>query len=167
MHDESGEGPLQAFWRNARRHAHLESVPGYFGQGPLELVVPPAWSFGADSEQADDLLALVLDGTKTATAGALWDYESEGEQLPRVGDLSIILDGQGLPRALIRATSVEVMPFDEVTPEHAAAEGEGDLSLAHWREVHRQFFTEVATHDRGFSEQMPVVLEHFELVYSA
>jgi len=167
MHDESGEGPLQAFWRNARRYAHLETVPGYFGRGPLELVVPPAWSFGADSEQADDLLALVLDGTKTATAGALWDYETEGERLPRVGDLSIILDGSDLPRALIRATSVEVVPFDQVPADHAAAEGEGDLSLAYWREVHQRFFTEVATHEHGFSEQMPVVLERFELLYGA
>ena len=167
MHDETGEGPLEAFWRNARRRAHVESVPGYFGRGPLELLVPPAWSFGATPEQADALLDLVLDGTKTATAGALWDYEAEGEELPRVGDLSIILDSRGVPRALIRVTAVDVVPFDQVSAEHAAAEGEGDLSLAYWREVHQQFFTEVATHDHGFSEQMPVVLEHFELLHSA
>lgn len=34
---------------------------------------------GGTPEQADRLLALVLDGTKTATASALWDYEAGGE----------------------------------------------------------------------------------------
>ena len=41
--------------------------------------VPDAWAFGATSEQADELLGLVLAGTKTGTASSLWDYEAEGE----------------------------------------------------------------------------------------
>ena len=34
------------------------------------------------------------------------------------------------PRAVLEVTGVDVVPFDEVTAEHAHAEGEGDRSLA-------------------------------------
>ena len=168
MHSEAGEGPLEAFWRNARRHAHLESlVPAYFGANALEVVVPPAWSFGATPVQADELLDLVLSGVKTATASAAWDYEAEGEPLPKVGELSIVTDSQGRPRALLQTTAVEVRPFDDVDAEHARLEGEGDLSLAFWRRVHQEVFTAHAAHGRAFSTTMPVVLERFALLYVA
>ena len=49
------------------------------------MVPPAAWSFGATPEQADELLDLVLDGTKTATASALWDYDADDEPLPEAG----------------------------------------------------------------------------------
>jgi uncharacterized protein YhfF len=158
---------VEAFWELARFHAKLNSAPTYFGPTTLEVVPPPAWSFGSTPQGADELLALVLDGTKTATASALWDYEAEGEALPEVGSLSILVDGSGHPRALITTTDVEVVPFDEVDDEHAFLEGEGDRSLTHWREVHEQFFADVATHDRGFRSDMPVVLERFKVVYQA
>ena len=158
---------IEAFWDLARFHAKMNAAPTYFGPTPLESVVPPAWSFGATPEHADGLLRLVLEGTKTATATALWDFEAEGEELPQAGTLSIILDGAGHPHALIETTDVRVVPFDEVDEEHARLEGEGDLSLEHWRDVHERFFTEHAEHDRGFSPDMPVVLERFRVVYQA
>jgi len=166
MQTDTSDGPLEAFWRNARRHAHLETVPVYFGGQAVELVTPPTWSFGATPEQADELLELVLDGTKTATASAEWDYEAEEAPLPAVGDLSIVLDSQGRPRALLETTAVEVRAFDEVDAEHALLEGEGDRTLEYWRRVHQDFFSAHASHDRGFSPQMPVVLERFALRYS-
>jgi uncharacterized protein YhfF len=156
---------VDAFWNLARFHAKFNAAPSYFGPTTLEVVPPPAWSFGATPEHADELLRLVLAGTKTATASALWDFEAEGERLPESGTLSIILDGAGRPRALIETTEVRVVPFDEVDEEHAALEGEGDRSLAEWREVHERFFTEHAIHDRGFAPDMPVVLERFRVLY--
>lgn len=156
---------VTAFWEVAKRRAKLASLPGYFGPSALESLRPPAWSFGATPEQADELLQLVLDGTKTATSSALWDYETTGEQLPERGALGIVVDGGGRPRALVVTTEVQVVRFDEVDAEHARLEGEGDLSLRQWREVHERFFTEHAEHDRGFSPDLPVVLERFEVIY--
>jgi uncharacterized protein YhfF len=157
---------VEAFWRLAREHARLTTVPAYFGVTALEAVTPPAWSFGATPEQADALLALVLTGTKTATSSALWDYEAADEALPVPGTMGIILDGAGRPRALVATTAVTVVPFEEVDEEHAWLEGEGDRSLAHWRAVHERFFTEHAEHERGFDPTMPVVLERFELLHA-
>ena len=165
--DREPPSEVEAFWNLARFQAKLNVIPAYFGPTPLEVVPPPAWSFGATPEHADELLRLVLDGTKTATASALWDFEAEGEEVPRTGTLSIILDGAGHPRALIETTDVRVVPFDEVDDEHARLEGEGDRSLASWRDVHERFFTEHAAHDRGFSPDMPVVLERFRVLYQA
>ena len=107
----------------------------------------------------------MLSGDKTATAGALWDYEAEGEDLPEPGALAIVTDGRGIPHALIATTRVDVVPFDEVSAEHAFLEGEGDRSLATWRQVHERFFTESAVHDRGFRSDMPVVLQRFTVLY--
>jgi uncharacterized protein YhfF len=160
------EAEVERFWALARSQARITSMPGYFGPTTLEVVTPPAWSFGATPEQADALLALVLEGTKTATASALWDFESDGEPLPEPGTLGIVLDGAGHPRALIETTDVAVVPFDEVDEEHAFHEGEGDRSLGHWREVHERFFTDHAEHERGFAPDMPVVLERFRVLYT-
>nr|WP_233556637.1 ASCH domain-containing protein [Aeromicrobium endophyticum] len=156
---------IDAFWSVARHQTRTNPVPGYLGAYSGEALAPPAWAFGATTAQADELIGLVLAGTKTATAGAQWDYEHEGESLPRVGDLAILLDGSEHPRALIEVTHVDVVPFEDVDAEHARLEGEGDRSLAHWRAVHERFFTDHATHDLGFAPTMPVVLERFRVLY--
>lgn len=155
---------VRAFWERARVHARLNVAPTYFGPTTLEVVPPPAWSFGSTPEQADALLALVLDGTKTATASAAEEYGEE--PLPRPGQLGILLDGRGRPRALVETTAVEVVAFDRVDAEHARLEGEGDRSLAHWREVHERFFAETAGPGRGFDPSMPVVLERLRVVWA-
>jgi len=156
---------VDSFWQVARVRARLNPTGYYTGERPLGLLPPPAWAFGATPEQADELLALVLAGTKTATASALWDYEAEGEDLPTPGALDIVTDGRGVPHALIVTTRVDVVPFGDVDAEHAYLEGEGDRSLATWREVHEQVFTERVAHGHGFSADLPVVLQRFAVLY--
>ncbi|MGE5674965.1 MAG: ASCH domain-containing protein [Mycobacterium leprae] len=127
-----------------------------------------AWSFGSGGQMADELLALVLSGRKTATTSAVWSLEHNGEPIPRIGDYSVITDGAGRARRVIRTTAVAVMPFSEVGAEFAAAEGEGDLSLDYWRTGHWRFFgRELASFGRLPQLDMPVVCERFEVVYPA
>lgn len=156
---------VEAFWVLARRQARLERLPGYFGPSALVSLPPPAWSFGSSAEQADELAALVAAGTKTATASAADDYAAEGVPLPEPGTLGIVLDGSGHPRALVTTTAVSVVAFDEVTEEHAHAEGEGDRTLAGWRKRHEAFFREHDPHERGFRADLPVVLERFRVLH--
>lgn len=158
------DDPIQSFWQDARIRAKVNRVPGYLGVNARESLVPPAWSFGAGPDDADALLALVLAGTKTATSTALRDFGDDTEPEPQEGDLSIITDGQGRPRALIQTTSVRTVAFGEVDADHAAAEGEGDLSLEHWREVHRRFFEQSG--GAPVPDDLPVVLEEFTVLYS-
>lgn len=127
-----------------------------------------SWHFGSGGAMADELAALVLAGRKRATAGAAWSYEAEGEELPQPGDFSVITDGSGTARCIIRTTGVEVVPFDEVSAEFAATEGEGDCSLEYWREGHWHFFTlDLAQFGREPHPKMPVVCERFEVVWPA
>ena len=125
-----------------------------------------AFSFGDSEELANSLGELVLQGTKRATAGAVRNFEAEGKRLPVRGDLSVVTDWSGKPLCVIETQSVEVVPFSDVSAEFAAKEGEGDGSLAFWREAHREFFTrECAGAGREFSESMLVACERFEVVY--
>lgn len=127
-----------------------------------------AWQFGYGVEQGDRLLACVLEGPKRATAGALWAYEAEGERVPEPGDHSVLLDGHGIARCVIRTTRVDILAFDQVDAAFAYDEGEGDRSLAYWRDVHWEHFVRELT-ELGLkaSEDMPVVCERFEVVYRA
>ncbi|APX33320.1 RNA-binding protein [Brachybacterium sp. P6-10-X1] len=148
------DADLARFWARARaQHAHLPPEP------------PEAWAFGATAQHADDLLALVLAGTKTATASAVGDYEDEQEPVPTVGELSIILDGAAAPRAILEVTAIDIVPFDEVTAEHARAEGEDDRTLASWRRIHEDFWRTYSA--RGFAPDMLVVCESFRVVFAA
>lgn len=122
-----------------------------------------AWAFGV---QADQLADLVLSGEKTATASAYQLYQLENEPLPQVGTFDIILDSQDRAVCIVEITKVSVMPFNEVSAEHAFKEGEGDKSLAYWQQVHEAFFTEcLAEAGLEFSQETGVVLEEFRKVY--
>ena len=124
------------------------------------------WHFGTGGVMADELLGLVLAGGKRATAGSLWTYEHDGDAVPRPGELSVVADGSGTARCVLRTQQVDVVPFCEVGAEFAAAEGEGDLSLEYWREGHWRYFTrELTTFGRTPEEDMPIVCERFEVVY--
>lgn len=152
---------VAGFWERARPRVEGGHLPLVTGPSATELLVPPAWSFGADPAMADALLRLVLRGEKRATASARGEYDREGEPLPAKGDLSIVLDGSGVPRALVVTTEVRVVPFSAVDAEHAAAEGEGDLSLEFWADAHRRFFSEQGI----WAPEMDVVLERFEVLH--
>ena len=164
-----GEQPTQDtrisdFWDAARGHLGWGRLDAVLGTSDDDVVAPPVWSFGDDARLADELLELVLSGRKTGTSTALVEIEDEGVPVPAVGDVSIVVDSAGDPRALLRTTQVEVVPFDQVGAEHAAAEGEDDLSLASWRREHEVYWRRVLG-DARFSPDMPVVTERFELVY--
>jgi uncharacterized protein YhfF len=125
-----------------------------------------AWHFCDNQADADELVELVLTGRKRATAGALWFYEDEEEPLPAPGDFSVVTDWSGAGRCVIRTTAVEVVAFDEVTEEFAATEGEGDGSLAYWRQAHRSAFgREFEGTGRSLQPDTPVVCERFDLVF--
>ncbi len=118
-----------------------------------------AWAFGV---QADQLADLVLRGEKTAYQL----YQLENEPLPQVGSFDVILDSQDRAVCIVEITKVSVLPFNEVSAEHAFKEGEGDKSLAYWQQVHQAFFTEcLAEAGLEFSQETGVVLEEFRKVY--
>jgi uncharacterized protein YhfF len=125
-----------------------------------------AFHFDDNAPSADELAALVLAGTKRATAALLWAHEAEQSSPPQPGQLSIVTTFAGAPVCVIETQRVDIVPFDAVDAEFAAVEGEGDGSLAYWRRVHEAFFgRECARLGRQSEPQMPVVCERFTVVW--
>ena len=125
-----------------------------------------SYYFCADAESANLCAELVLQGEKRATAGLLWSYENEKEPLPEIGQLNVITNWEKTPLCIVETTSVEQMPFNEVSAEFAFEEGEGDKTLEFWRKVHWKFFSaECKELDREPTQEMLVVLEKFKMIY--
>ncbi len=123
-----------------------------------------AWQFGDDP---DTLAALVVNGTKTATASLHCLYEFDNEPLPKTGEYSVVLNSADEAVCVIRTNKVYLARFCDVTDEQAFKEGEGDRSLAYWRRVHEAFFSkELEEYNKSFNEEMDVVCEEFEVVYT-
>jgi uncharacterized protein YhfF len=115
---------------------------------------------------ADELGELVQNGTKTATCSLLWEFEHDGDPLPQVGELSIILDGDDNPLCIIETVEVDLRAMNTVDEQFAYDEGEGDRSLAYWREAHWRFFSKIcALMKRTPTEDMPLVCERFRVIY--
>jgi uncharacterized protein YhfF len=148
---------------DAYRQAFLDSLPP---DSPLRQRPITAEPFGDSPELADELGALIVTGTKTATCSALWEYEAENEPIPQVGELWIVLDGRGEPLCIVETTEVTIRPFDQVDARFAWEEGEGDRSLAYWRRAHLDFFTRtLAKIGKHPTPDMPLVCERFRILY--
>ncbi|SFS21890.1 ASCH domain-containing protein [Yoonia litorea] len=117
------------------------------------------FTFGDSAALSARLIALVRDGKKTATCGALSDYAESPDEMPVVGRKDIALHWDGTPALVMRTTNMAHVRFCDVTEEMALAEGEND-DLAGWRADHEAFFAR----NGGFDPQMMLVFEHFELV---
>ncbi len=114
------------------------------------------YSFGDSPALADELAALVLAGVKTATCWAA----SDGMTTDEVGKRVVVLNGSGTPVAVVETVELFQCSFNEVDAAFAYDEGEGDRSLAYWRQEHRRYF-------RGqgqFAEDMMLCCERFRLV---
>lgn len=130
----------------------------------------PLGEFGFPGPLRDQLVAAILDGSKTSTTGLLADYAHEGEPLPVVGARAAVVDAAGRRVAVIETTGVRVVPLGEVDLAHAVDEGEGYTSVAEWRAGHERFWHgeefRRALDDPGFTvdDTTPAVLERFRLV---
>ncbi|MFH8973235.1 ASCH domain-containing protein [Streptomyces sp. NPDC017890] len=137
---------------------------------PTDLASLPRAEFAFPGPLRDQLVAAILDGSKTSTTGLVVDYEHEGDPLPEVGSREVVVDSQDRPVAVIEVTGVRVVPLGQVDLAHAVDEGEGYTSVAEWRAGHERFWhgeeMRAALNDPGFSvdDTTPAVLQRFRLV---
>jgi len=101
------------------------------------------------------LAELVLAGRKRATCWAAGD----GPQT-HVGKRMVMLDGAGVPRAIVETVELIQRRFGEVDEAFAFDEGEGDRTLDYWRRAHRAYLER-----RGqFTPDMLLYCERFRVV---
>ncbi|MGA9102194.1 ASCH domain-containing protein [Aeromicrobium sp.] len=130
---------------------------------------PPVESFGDSPAMADELLALVIDGPKRATAGLVAAYEADNDILPSAGSHWIVTDGSGVERVVLRTTDVRLGPVDSVDDSFAYDEGEGERTRESWLHDHRRFF-ERQVAQRGIPtpdglDAMICIFERFVIVW--
>lgn len=117
------------------------------------------FSFGGkDPLLATARLALAIQHKKTATTS----YPIPSPLHWGVGDLSVILDGEGKPGAIMRTTSFVECKFKDVAEDFALAEAEGDYEA--YRKGHFEFYR---SQEAGgeFSDESLVLCERFEVIY--
>ena len=101
----------------------------------------------------------------------MWSVANE--PLPKVGQLSAVVDSQGRRVAAIEVTEVRVVRLADVDLQHALDEGEGDESVAQWRAGHERFWhspeARAELGDASFSvnDDTLIVAERFRLVHRA
>ena len=140
--------------------AKLDAMGIVMPPGPVRLD-----GYGDSPKLSQELLALIRQGPKRAGTSLLWALQAENDTVPEPGTFEIVLDHRMEPALLTRITSVAVLPFDQVTAEYAAVEGEGDASLEFWRRAHWAFFSrECQRLGREPATSMPVVCCVFELL---
>ena len=118
------------------------------------------FAFGDSPEMADELLALVLSGKKTATVSVVF----ESDQKPNVGDLSLVLDGRGNPACVIKTVHLETVKFCDLTWDMVKLEGE-DETFEQWKAGNIRYWTrDAARRGYTFNDQTPITFERFEVV---
>ena len=118
------------------------------------------FAFGDSSEMADELLALVLSGKKTATVSVVL----ESDQKPNVGDLSLVLDGRGNPACVIKTVHLETVKFCDLTWDMVKLEGE-DENFEQWKSGNIRYWTrDAAKRGYTFTDQTLITFERFEVV---
>ena len=147
------------------REQFVASVPPDAGKA-YRFVEPVA--FGFTPQDATEIAQLVLKGVKTATGSPLWSYEADRKELPRTGDLWIVIDGNSRPVCITRTTNVEILSFDEIGEDYARWGGEGDCSLQSWRPMYWKYIElECKRIGRDPSVKAPLVMERFGVVYAS
>lgn len=84
--------------------------------------------FGDSRELNRELVDLVRRGVKRASAGLLAAWQADGDPLPRVGDVEIIIDWDGEPMAVVEVTDVRIQGFDDVDEAFARAARHGAVA---------------------------------------
>lgn len=148
-------------------HPSIEQITqSYFSSVKQTVRALPHWHFCDNEKDADECAELVLAGVKRATSPSLWWHEANNEPLPEPGDLNIVTNWQGEALCVIETVAVELVPFNKISTEYAALEGEGDKSLEYWKRVHWDYYHRELGETGLFpSEDMLIVCEEFKVVF--
>lgn len=122
--------------------------------------------FCDDEYNANECARLIDTKVKRASCSLKQGFDIDDEPLPEVGRLSLVLDWAKKPVCIVKLTQIKIMPFNKVTPEFTAIEGEGYGSYAWWHQAHVNFFSRYAANiGATFNDDSDLVLEWFEKVY--
>ncbi len=118
-----------------------------------------------DGPVADVLLNHIISGQKTGTYALPWLYEGDENLTPVEGGYSVVTGSDGKPRVLLLTTSVETLPYNQITEEETQYEGPNARSLPVWQQIHWPLWSRtLELKGKVATEDMPVSVERFEVV---
>ncbi len=127
---------------------------------------PTVGTFGDSAELITELVALVLEGRKRATASLEREFEPEGTPQPAVGDHWIVVGAAGEPVCICRTEDVRRGPISSVDKDFAWDEGEGDRSRDQWLEEHDRYFRRQAEREGWeYTATEPAISERSAVVW--
>ena len=108
------------------------------------------------------LIALVLDGGKTATTALLAEFTDAGREPPAIGSRWALIDGRGREHGVVETVEIRVLRIADVDDDFARDEGEGDENAAQWREGHERFWRKHLPQIR-LNDETLVICERFRV----
>jgi uncharacterized protein YhfF len=105
----------------------------------------PIAEFGFAGPLREKLVAAILSGQKTASAGLLEEFRREGLPIVAAGTRELVVDSNGQGVAIIENIEVEIKRMVDVDLAFAIDEGEGFQTVDQWRDAHTRFFTSPET----------------------
>jgi uncharacterized protein YhfF len=73
-----------------------------------------SWYFCDNEKDANKLADLVVAGIKRGTAGLLDLYLLDNEDIPKLGEYSIVTNWDGIAKCVIKTKKIHSLPFNEV-----------------------------------------------------
>lgn len=147
---------VDEYWQKYLKESGKKATLKYNGE----------YQLGENSETIIQNTALVLAGRKTLNCSSVYSFDIDMIPLPKPHDYYVVTDVNDNPVCIVQNKNISVMAFKDVTWDIAQKEGEYS-NIEQWRQAHIEFFEdEAALMGYEFSEDMPLLFEEFEVVYS-
>ena len=148
-------GPIDDYWAQV-----IESYP--------ELAVDHQMrSIGIDEETTGLIIDFIKEGEKVGTFSLPWLMESENIPNSHTGQPIILLSYDGKPEIVVQITKIEETTFGEIDYEVTKIDGPPVRDPEVWIPLHREYWNNILEpYGRACTHDMPVIVEHFKMVYS-
>jgi len=130
--------------------------------GPSQRIRCIGW----DQETSETIVQLVIAGGKVGTFSLPWLHATNPDLKPEIGEYIIQTTFDGVPKALLQTTALELVTFKDIDESYTALDGPGVRDLKVWQGVHTKHWNGLLEpHGKTVEADMPVVVERFVCVY--
>ena len=147
--------PIDDYWNRV-----IESKP--------ELAVDHQMrSIGIDEETTGLIIDFIKEGEKVGTFSLPWLMDSENIPDSHTAQPIMLLSYDGKPEIVVQITKIEKTTFVEVDYEVTKIDGPPVRDPEIWIPLHRDYWNNVLEpYGHACTDDMPIIVEHFKLVYS-
>ncbi len=154
--DHPTQAALDSFWAEARA-----ADPNL--SDPYEV----RW-FGIDAETTQMIFDYIKEGVKVGTFTLPWILENTGQSPAEAGQPVILIDYDGTPTLVLRILDTTTVSFGDIDASITRLDGPAVQDPAIWKPLHQQFWeSQLEKFGLTVTDDMPVLVERFELVHTA